>query len=225
MAAGDVTGDGLSDILTGGFLGDGVSDNALSTSVIPGGSPSSRAIDAVHSTWWTPYSPPKSGKFPGGYVITPMGDVNYDGYADFAFGGHSATPSGLSAEYHEVIVVHGPAEGAHELVEADARILGPIGAPTMRPTGADLDGDGRHDLILGVSGLDGLGMFGEAFFVVDGAVEGRVLASSYPIYDEFYQLAGVANVDDIDGDGTEDLLTCGLGVESGESHLILGASF
>src|SRR5262245_819042 len=84
-----------------------------------------------------------------GVAVSSVGDVNGDGFADFAMGARSQDGAGSQAG--RVYLFHGPIHGAHNAGEADASISGvkfeELGWSLAG--GADLNGDGRPDLVIG----------------------------------------------------------------------------
>ena len=97
-------------------------------------------------------------------------------------------------------------------------------------TGADVDGDGRHDLVIGAPGAD----VGGAVYVLSGGsivgapVGEAVTGSLVHATADAYLGNSVALLDDADGDGLADVLTGAFGDSTaapgaGEAILILGA--
>lgn len=169
-SAGDIDNDGADDLVwidsagIGLTLGGGTADCALATSCAD----ARLAIDGSFSTW---SSQP--------VVLRALGDLNGDGYADVGAGVPYADAV-ASGDEGEVSVWLGTATGWTGSISLS---FGFIGADDNAHAGAaldggvDLDGDGRHDLVLGSPGDDGI--TGAAYVFYGGeAAEG----ATYSVY-------------------------------------------
>jgi hypothetical protein len=138
-----------------------------------------------------------------GSEVAPIGDVNHDGYADFAVGApgydyraFQTILGPLGAVYY----FHGSPAGAvfHGLSEGDNP---GAGYPRALAGGGDVDGDGAEDWLLGVG--RGSMFYPEPPWVIfngsSGAVE--ILTSG-----EIGYGAPAAIVNDVNGDGFDDVL-------------------
>lgn len=162
------------------------------------------------------------GDAPGigaGFAVSDVGDANGDGLGDLAVIAPAGSP-GI------VFVMQHPVSGSVSLGDSEGRLIADgtdeIGMTTeMAPMdgGADMDGDGYDDLVVGMpfSGADSEGWA--------GVLEGPVVGDLYPT-DVDATLSGgafagagsgVAWMGDMNDDGWEDLAIGALGVDGSES--------
>ncbi|MCB9916662.1 MAG: FG-GAP repeat protein [Planctomycetes bacterium] len=172
-----------------------------------------------------PASPPPllelHGTTPGGrfgVAVASLGDLDGDGRADLAVGEPRALVGGVRRG--RVAVCSGA--NGHLLYELRGAVaLGDFGRALA--SGADLDGDGVHDLAVGApragSGLVAVfsGATGRRLLTLRGEAPGDELGSS------------VALLGDVDGDGRGELLVgapkCDAGgTNAGRAYLLSGAS-
>ena len=202
-SAGDVNGDGYSDVLVGASLFDnGQSDEGRAFLFL--GSAGGPALTPA----WTAESNVGGARF-GGAVAT-AGDVNGDGYAD--------------------VLVGAPTQDTPIIISAGAATLylGSVGGLATQPvwtvngvqqledyawsvsTAGDVNGDGYSDIVVGAPGLDALGQTAAgAAMVYLGSSTGP---STTPVWMVRGGQAGayfgwsVAAAGDVNGDGFSDVL-------------------
>jgi hypothetical protein len=243
-AAGDLTGDGLPDLLVGASGYDGGEDGGGAGGgrayVVAGPVPlgESRLADAwasltgiggVVATAAPPHGAFGVGDFVGDALAGPA-DYDGDGLGDLALG--ASGDATLGASTGKAVVWFGPlAPGAGSVADADVLYTGPAaGAYAGSPLRAlpDLDGDGRAELLVAGDGYGagvvwvvsptgpGVAALADAPIRVEGQAEGDLFgaASSAPA--------------DLDGDGLLDLVVGAPGGgdparEPGMAWLLLGA--
>lgn len=164
------------------------------------------------------------GDAPGigaGFAVSDVGDANGDGLGDLAVIAPAGSP-GI------VFVMQHPVSGSVSLGDSEGRLIADgtdeIGMTTeMAPMdgGADMDGDGYDDLVVGMpfSGADSEGWA--------GVLEGPVVGDLYPtdvdatLSGGALDIAGsgVAWLGDMNGDGWEDLAIGANGVVGSESEV------
>jgi hypothetical protein len=208
--AGDVNGDGYSDVVVG----------AYGQMAEPGkvylylGSPSGLSATAS----WTAVGETDSIRF--GSSVATAGDVNGDGYSDVVVGANGYNgaqgkvylylggPSGLSATASWTAV----GENTIDLMGQDVSTAG------------DVNGDGYSDLIVGASGYST--STGKAYLYLGGPSGLSATASWTHLGEAASNLFGasVATAGDVNGDGFSDVVigAYGYGTNTGKAYLYLG---
>jgi hypothetical protein len=223
--AGDVNGDGYDDMIAGAPLYDQPGAYAGRAYVYFGG-PSADAVADLTLT-----SPGAGSLF--GISVAGVGDINHDGYADFAVGAPYFTAPATSTG--RVFVYYGgPTPDAVVDVTLSGSVLGETFGTSVAGLG-DVNGDGYDDMIAGAPAHDGAGgakqdagradlFFGGPMFDAtrDQSIEGAAA------FDEFgYSVGGGG---DVNGDGAMDFVVGAHyadnagGTESGKVYLFLGGS-
>ncbi len=243
-AAGDLTGDGLPDLLVGASGYDGGEDGGgagggrayvVAGPVAPG---ESRLADAwasltglggVVATAAPPHGAFGVGDFVGDALAGPA-DYDGDGFTDLALGASGDATLGPSTG--KAVVWFGPlAAGAGSVADADVLLTGPeAGAYAGSPLRAlpDLDGDGRAELLVAGDGYGagvvwvlsptapGTSALADAPIRVEGQADGDLFG------------AAVSALVDLDGDALPDLVVGAPGggdpaLEPGMAWVLLGA--
>ena len=199
--AGDVNGDGFSDIIIGARGYDGIYDNAGRAYVYHGSSGS-----VSTSAAWTIESNQNSAYL--GYSIATAGDVNGDGYADVIVGAynydHFQDDEGIARVYH------GSAAGLSTTPNwwmegnQDYAYFGfSVG------TAGDVNGDGYDDVIVGAPNYDCVQNDEGRVFVCHGSASGLNWAANWTADgshsgSDFGRSVGTAG--DVNGDGYADVI-------------------
>jgi FG-GAP-like repeat/FG-GAP repeat len=199
--AGDVNGDGFSDVIVGAFKYDnGQTDEGRA--FVYHGSPS--GLDATPA--WTAESDQASGAF--GLSAATAGDVNGDGFSDVIVGA-LAYDNGEPDE-GRAFVYHGSAAGlgATAVWTAEANQATTEFGATVATAG-DVNGDGFSDVIIGASVYDnGQSDEGRAF-VYHGSAAGLGATAAWTAEsDQANARLGnaVATAGDVNGDGFSDVI-------------------
>jgi len=201
--AGDVDGDGLADFVVG-TPGDAISgSNAGSVSVFLG----QADLDTLTGTRLAPAAPTTDARF--GATVSGGGDVDGDGYSDFAVGAPELRASGVAA--YLWFGGSGGVDPASEQRLEPAEGADGTGFGTSVSVQGDLDGDGHADLVVGAPKASAAAEKDGAVFVffgapggVDLATERQLSAFDPEFADEFG--ASVTLLGDHNGDGHPELL-------------------
>lgn len=217
--AGDVNGDGFSDVIVGTrFYDNGTVTDVGRAQVFTGGPD---GIGILPAAYWTCFGEAAASEF--GYSVATAGDVNGDGYSDVIIGAKYFA-NGESGE-GKVYVFHGPSLGTVPAwsVEGgkEAAFLGQSVA-----TAGDVNGDGYADVIVGAYGYtNDLTKEGRAY-VYAGSASG-LGASPYwtgegnNAYAEYG--VSVSTAGDVNGDGYSDVIVGAWKWE--DNNLQKGASY
>ena len=212
--AGDVNGDGYSDVIIGAYNYDNGETNEGRAFVYQG---SAAGLSATAD--WTVESDQAGARF--GYSVGTAGDVNGDGYSDVIVGAF-AYDTGESDEGW-AFVYHGSATGLSvtadwtaESDQASARFGYSVG------TAGDVNGDGFWDVIVGALYYDnGEDSEGRAL-VYQGSATGLSATSDWTAEsDQASALFGysVGTAGDVNGDGYSDVIVGAIYYDNGETDV------
>ena len=245
VASGDVNGDGIDDVLVGArFASSGDKSGAGKAYVIYGGPGLGGVVDTAAGQEDATIVGRDSGDFLG--IALGAGDVNGDGFDDLILGAAGGDgPAGDRQEAGEVHVVLGasdlPATSDLAVTDPAFSVYGATAKDSLpnHLSAADLDGDGRAELILGnpfADGADGQEKAGRAYIVPVPAEGASVdLASG----EGFTVIYGASSRDglgfytasgDVNGDGRQDALLGARDADgpgdtrnnAGEVHILFG---
>jgi FG-GAP repeat/FG-GAP-like repeat len=209
--AGDVNGDGYSDVIVGARLYDnGETDEGRA--YVYHGSATGLAATAA----WTAESNRADAWF--GHAVATAGDVNGDGFSDIIVG----APQYTNGETREgwVFVYHGSVTGLTTTAvwtqesNQDSAVLGASVA-----TAGDVNGDGYSDVIVGAQDYDnGQNNEGRAF-VYDGSENGLAATASWRVESNQAEAnfgVSVATAGDVNGDGFSEVIVGAYSFDNGE---------
>ncbi|MBV6513050.1 MAG: hypothetical protein FMNOHCHN_02575 [Ignavibacteriaceae bacterium] len=211
--AGDVNGDGYSDVAVGAFALANPSTDEGRAYVYHG------SASGVSSTAnWTIESNLSNTKF--GSSVSTAGDVNGDGYSDLIVGAHFYS-NGQTNE-GRVYVYHGSASGlstsANRMLESN---LAGAYFGTSVCTAGDVNGDGYSDVIVGAPNYtNGQSLEGRAY-VYHGSATGLNATASWTIESNQSQALfgySVSTAGDINGDGYGDVIVGAYFFDNGQDN-------
>lgn len=233
--AGDVNGDGVSDVIVGAPQADAPSSGAGNAYVVFGPVTSNVSLGSLGSRGFAIRGAQASDFL--GRSVTGMGDVNGDGKADVAVGAPGAGSPGANPPGAAYVIF-----GKSDTTTVDVGSLGAGGFAVVGPqddgiVGAsvtrvpDMNGDGRPEL--GVAGTDvdpSTGTDAGAAWVVYGRGPGTVALGSLGPSEGLYVRGpgagtyagfGIAGVPDMNGDGRGELVTGAVGAFASEGGAFL----
>ncbi|MCK6527006.1 integrin alpha [Myxococcota bacterium] len=217
VAAGDVDGDGVPDLVVSapGARPGGTGSGAVY--VFSGPAAGSMGPDSASGTLAGESAEDSAGS------ALAVGDVDGDGIADVVVGAPGRDSGGSDAG--AVYVVLGPIAGTVDLADADAVLLGEAADDRAGISVAvgDVDGDGLADVLAGAPGRNTVAVDAGMAYVLLGPVTG-----SGTLVDADARLAGVETADqagfavafagDVDGDGSGDVLVGAPSASPGASN-------
>ncbi|MGQ9919430.1 MAG: PASTA domain-containing protein, partial [Bryobacteraceae bacterium] len=213
MAAGDVNGDGYSDVIVSAPYYDSGQINAGRAYVYYGS-----AAGLLVTPAWTAESDQAYAYF--GWSVAPAGDVNGDGYSDVIVGARYYT-NGQTNE-GGVFVYHGSAAGLFltpDWVAEGNQNSAQFGSSVA--AAGDVNGDGYSDVIIGAYSYDnGQNEEGRAF-VYQGSPVGLSSAPDWTAESDQNSAQfgwSVASAGDVNGDGYSDVIIGARYFDNGEAN-------
>ena len=222
-SAGDVNGDGYSDVIVGCYNCDSGGTNTGSAYIYFGGS----SMDTTFDVNLTNPEPDSDDKF--GERVSSAGDVNGDGYSDVIVGCRICDGGGQGSAF---IYFGGSSMDSTFDVNLTNPEAGSDQFGISVSSAGDVNGDGYDDVIVGCLNCDGGGTdTGSAFIYFGGSSMDATfdvnLTNPEPDNDDFGNY--VSGTGDIDGDGYDDVIVgcpnCdGGGADSGSAFIYYGGS-
>ncbi len=212
--AGDVNGDGYSDVIVGARLYDGVPMGAEGAAFVYHGSRS--GLSGSHR--WRVVYDCSGARF--GHAVSTAGDVDGDGYADIVVSAPESDHGG--SECGRALLYHGSPAGL--VTGAQWWVDGPknfANLGTSVATAGDVDGDGYGDVIVGISGY-----FISEARAYHGSPAGLITSAQWTVQsdraDTWYGFS-VADAGDVNGDGYADIIVGARAYDNGQTNE--GAAF
>jgi len=206
-SAGDVNGDGRSDVIVGAWNYDDAGNTDEGRAFVYHGSPT--GLSASPDNMLDDADQPVAYF---GWSVAPAGDVNGDGYGDVIIGAYEYDDGGNSNE-GRAFVYHGSVSGlsaAPNSIPDDADQAGANFGVSLASAG-DINGDGYSDVIIGAyKYTDGGNTFEGRAFVYYGSATGIPAVPSDILDDANQNLAlsasSVSCAGDVNGDGYSDVI-------------------
>ena len=237
-SAGDVDGDGLSDILIGAYGNDDGGSSAGKVYLILGSSlGSSSTIDLSAASY--SFTGENSGDL-SGISVSNAGDVDGDGLGDILIGASANDDGGTYAG--KAYLILGSSLGSSAtigLADADYSFIGESAYDNAHQVSSagDVDGDGLGDILIGSRNNDDGGSSAGKAYLILGSSLGSTAAIDLSNADyvfigenaDDYAGSSASSAGDADGDGLSDILIGAYGnddgaEDSGKVYLILGSS-
>ncbi len=211
-SAGDVNGDGYSDIIVGANQYDNVENNEGAAFVYYGSATGPSAVPN-----WTGESDQAFAFY--GISVSSAGDVNGDGYSDIIVGanGYSNGEANEGAAY----VYYGSSGGLSLTVDwmMESNLASAQYGISVASAG-DVNGDGYSDIIIGAYGYDNGEADEGAAYVYFGGSTGPSATADWTRegnqVDAHYGFS-VSSAGDVNGDGYSDIIIGAYGYDNGEA--------
>jgi FG-GAP repeat/FG-GAP-like repeat len=211
--AGDVNGDGFSDVIVGADQHDNVQANEGRAYVYHGSAAGLAAAPA-----WT--AEPNQAGASFGSVVAPAGDVNGDGFSDVIVGARFY--DNLETDEGRAFVYHGSAAGlaatpawTGESSQESAVFGNSVG------TAGDVNGDGFSDIVVGAAGYDSPESGEGRAYVFHGSGAGLASAPAWTAESNQANASfgfSVATAGDVNGDGFSDVIVGASNYDNGHSN-------
>ena len=207
--AGDVNGDGYSDVIVGAFSYDNGQTDEGRVYIYHG---SFTGLSATANT----VSESNSASALFGYSVATAGDVNGDGFSDVLVGGPGWAGAG------RVYIFHGSLSGIATLWNYSLNADGSgeyFGCSVS--TAGDVNGDGYSDVIVGAENYsNGQTEEGKVYVHYGGSTGlNTIYAWSSEINQAFAKFGhSVSTAGDINGDGYSDVITGAIGYDNGQTN-------
>lgn len=225
--AGDVDGDGRTDVIVGSPQGSDASSPlarpGLAYLVIGGGAGDLDLVADADARWVG-----ESDTAYAGESVAGAGDVDGDGLDDLLVGAYQEQAGGFDAG--AAYVVSGMVRDANSLADARARLIGETFADRVGDSvmgGGDVDGDGTADVLVGAPGRDEGGASAGATYLFLGPLDGTETladadATLHGSTDE--QSGAGVDVGDFDADDRSDMVIRGNPFPGGVVFIVPGSS-
>jgi hypothetical protein len=222
----DVNGDGIEDLLVGGYHGaEGAGLTWLVYGPVSGEHSLSTVGVRIVGEWANDFS---------GHSVDFAGDVDGDGLQEVLVGAYHRN-DGMEGSYEGAVYVVDPVASGTQSLEDAIRILGSsagIEAGYALAGPGDMDGDGLAEIAIGARYDGTSGEYAGAVYVVAGPASGiTTVADADAVWTGevagAYAGSALSRAGDVNGDGLADLLVGsrrqdGVGDSSGAAHLVVG---
>jgi hypothetical protein len=206
-SAGDFNGDGWQDLLLGSPEESTRGQSAGAAFVAMGPLEGTRSVYDLGAQFFGEATGDAAGA-----AVDGAGDLNGDGYDDLIIAAPGS--DGTSTDGGVIYIAYGPATGRLDINTVSGRInagrfAGDLGRSVAGP--GDVDGDGLADVLVGSPWTDSAHIQSGAAYLFTNTISNTVSSddADYAFYGErakSYAGYDVGAIDDVDGDGLNDLL-------------------
>ncbi|MCF8341400.1 MAG: FG-GAP-like repeat-containing protein [Chitinophagaceae bacterium] len=219
--AGDVNGDGYSDVIVGAYGFDNKWLSNAGEALIYHGS-----ATGISSTASTVLESNQEGAYMGN-AVSSAGDINGDGYSDVIVGAYKYDNGGIAIDQGAVFIYYGSTIGINTSISTKLGSNAPDAWFGNSVSGAgDVNGDGYSDVIVGTYGYDhGQTREGTAFVYHGSATGINTTVATILEANQANAFAGysVSGAGDVNGDGYSDVIIGAFLYDNGQDNE--GAAF
>ncbi len=219
--AGDVNGDGYSDVIVGAYQNDAGGTNAGRAYVYFGGVSMDNTAEIIMTGEAT------LDYF--GYSVSTAGDVNGDGYSDVIVGALNNDAGGSNAGRTYIYFGGASMDNTADIIITGAASLDDLGVSVS--TAGDVNGDGYSDVIVGAYGSDEGGIDAGRVYIYFGGASmdntADVIMTGTTVSDFFGY--SVSTAGDVNGDGYSDVIVDAVlndagGTDAGRAYIYFGGA-
>ncbi|MBK7253013.1 MAG: FG-GAP repeat protein [Ignavibacteria bacterium] len=208
-SAGDVNGDGYSDVIVGAILNDAGGTGAGRAYIYFGGSSMNNVADLIMTG--------EAGSDQFGVSVSSAGDVNGDGYSDVIVGANGNDAGGSNAGRAYIYFGGSAMNNVADVIMTGAAAGDQFGISVS--SAGDVNGDGYSDVIVGAYGNDAVGTDAGRAYVYFGGSSMNSVADLIMTGAAAFDLFGisVSSAGDMNGDGYSDVIVGANGNDAGGS--------
>ncbi len=212
-AAGDVNGDGYSDVIVGAYFYSNLESGEGAFFIYHG---SATGINTTPAT----FVESNQAGWQMGFSVSTAGDVNGDGFSDVIVG--APLYSNVETSEGAFLVYHGSASGINTtpVTFVESNLTGTCRLGFDVACAGDINGDGFSDILVGANGYGNVQSLEGAVYVYLGSASGINIASQVIVETNVAsaQLGwSVASAGDVNGDGYSDVIAGASRYSNGQS--------
>ncbi|MBK8983683.1 MAG: FG-GAP repeat protein [Ignavibacteria bacterium] len=214
--AGDVNGDGYSDVIVGAYLNDAGGTYSGRAYIYFGGNAMDNTADVIFTG--------EAAQDQFGYSVSTAGDVNGDGYSDVVVS--SIINSARGTYSGRAYIYFG---GTAMDITADVVLTGEAAGDYFGrsvSSAGDVNGDGYSDILIGANGNDAGGNNAGRAYIYKNSMTGMDIADEFFTGPEAFVQFGysVSSAGDVNGDGYSDIIISVHGTSTGNAYIYYGGN-